>query len=266
MSSPTMRTPKPDLNLPFPPAPVRRSATEPLYAQVARDVATHVRHGTLKPGQRLPAEPALASAYGVNRLTVREALASLARQGLIRRIQGIGSFVADTPIRHRIEHHIDAAEASLTAGMRREGHTVRQDLLESAVGPPETVPGGPFPAFPGPVTILWLRRWVDDVPWSLTLTWLPAVLVARDVWFGPETSLYALLEERYGLRMMRAERTFTAAPAAPSDSEHLDVATGTPLIVLSGGNVDQHGRRIAQVAHRIRGDRAEYTVDFRPSA
>jgi DNA-binding GntR family transcriptional regulator len=62
--------------------------------------------------------------------------------------------------------------------------------------------------------------------------------------------------------MMRAERTFTAAPAAPSDSEHLDVATGTPLIVLSGGNVDQHGRRIAQVAHRIRGDRAEYTIDF----
>jgi hypothetical protein len=27
--------------------------------------------------------------------------------------------------------------------------------------------------------------------------------------------------------------------------------------------VDQHGRRVAQVAHRIRGDRAEYAVDFR---
>jgi GntR family transcriptional regulator len=257
-----MPTAQPDLSLPFPPAPVRRSATEPLYAQVARDVATHVRHGTMKAGERLPAEPVLARAYGVNRLTVREALASLARQGLVRRVQGVGSFVADAPIRHRIEHHIDAAEASLTAAMRRDGHTVRHDLLDAAVGSPEAVPGGPFPAFPGSVTILWIRRWVDDVPWSLTLTWLPAVLVERDVWFGPDTSLYALLEERYGLRMMRAERTFTAAPAAPSDSEHLDVATGTPLIVLSGGNVDQHGRRVAQVAHRIRGDRAEYTVDF----
>jgi DNA-binding GntR family transcriptional regulator len=253
----------PDLSLPFPPAQMRRSASEPLYSQVARDVATHIRHGTLKPGERIPPEPVLARAYGVNRLTVREALASLARQGLVRRVQGVGSFVADTPTRHRIEHHIDAAEASLTVGMRREGHTVRQDLLETGVGPPETVPGGPFPAFPGTVTILWIRRWVDEVPWSLTLTWLPAILVERDVWFGPETSLYELLEERYGLRMMRAERTFTATPAAPSDSEHLDVPTGSPLIVLSGGNVDQHGRRIAQVAHRIRGDRAEYTIDFR---
>jgi hypothetical protein len=35
------------------------------------------------------------------------------------------------------------------------------------------------------------------------------------------------------------------------------------LIVLSGGDIDQHGRRIAQVAHRIRGDRAEVAIGFR---
>jgi DNA-binding GntR family transcriptional regulator len=214
----------------------------------------------MAPGARLPPEPALARAYGVNRLTVREALTSLTRQGLVRRVQGVGSFVADAPVRHRI----GGDDASLTETMRAQGLTVRQDVLEAAMAPPDTVPGGPFPDFPGPVTILWIRRWVQDVPWSLTLTWLPAALVGRDVQFGPDTSLFALLEERHGLRMMRAERTFTAAPAAPSDSEHLDVPTGAPLIVLSGGNVDQHGRRIAQVAHRIRGDRAEYVVDFRP--
>ena len=248
------------LALPFDPAPVRRSAGEPLYAQVARDLAAHVRRGTLASGQRLPAEPALARAYGVNRLTVREALGSLTRQGLVRRVQGVGSFVADAPVRHPIDA---AEEASLTEAMRRQGLTVRQDLLEVATGPPEAVPGGPFPDFPGPVTILWIRRWVQDVPWSLTLTWLPAALVGPDVRFAPDASLHALLVERHGLRMRRAERTFTAAPAAPSDSEHLDVPAGAPLIVLTGGNVDQHGRRIAQVAHRIRGDRAEYTVDLR---
>jgi GntR family transcriptional regulator len=150
--------------------------------------------------------------------------------------------------------------------MRAQGLTVRQDLLEAAAGPPETVPGGPFPDFPGAVTILWIRRWVQDVPSSLTLTWLPAALVGRDVQFVADTSLFAVLEERHGLRMTRAERSFSATPAAPSDSEHLDVPTGAPLMVLSGGNVDQHGRRIAQVAHRIRRDRAEYVVDFRAQA
>jgi DNA-binding GntR family transcriptional regulator len=252
-------SPGPQPQLPFQPAPLRRATGEPLYAQVARDLAGHVRRGTMAAGQRLPPEPALATAYGVNRLTVREALTSLTRQGLVRRVQGVGSFVAETPVRHRI----GGDEASLTEAMRKQGLSVRQDLLEAAGAPPEAVPGGPFPDFPGPVTILWIRRWVQDIPWSLTLTWLPAALVGRDVPFRPDTSLFALLRDHHGLTMTRTERTFGAAPAAPSDSEHLDVATGAPLIVLSGGNVDQHGRRIAQVSHRIRGDRAEYVVDFR---
>jgi GntR family transcriptional regulator len=245
--------------LPFEPAPLRRASGEPLYAQVARDLAAHVRRGSMPPGTRLPPEPALAQTYGVNRLTVREALTSLTRQGLVRRVQGVGSFVADAPVRHRI----GGDDASLTEAMRTQGLTVRQDLLEAASGPPESVPGGPFPDFPGPVTILWIRLWVQDIPWSLTLTWVPAALVGRDVQFRPDTSLFGVLHERHGLRMSRADRTFAAAPAAPSDSEHLDVPTGAPLIVLSGGNVDQDGRRIAQVAHRIRGDRAEVVVDFR---
>src|SRR4051795_10764778 len=117
--------------LPFQAAPLRRASGEPLYAQPARDLAARVRRGTLPPGARLPPEPALAQAYGVNRLTVREALTSLTRQGLVRRVHGVGSFVADTPVRHRI----GGDEASLTEAMRRQGLTVRQDLLETASGP-----------------------------------------------------------------------------------------------------------------------------------
>ena len=246
----------PDLALPFTPAPIRRAAPEPLYAQVARDLAGQLRAGTMAPGRRLPAEPVLARAYGVNRLTVREALTSLARQGLVRRVQGVGSFVADAPVRHRVE----AGQASIADALRGQGVVVREELLEAAPGPPEAVPGGPFPAFPGPVTILWVRRFVDDIPWSLSLTWLPAALLGADARPGDPGALVA---QRHGLRMTPGDRVLGSAPAAPSDSEHLDVATGTPLIVLSGGDIDQHGRRIAQVAHRIRGDRAEVAIGFR---
>jgi len=244
-----------DLALPFTPAPMRRAAPEPLYAQVARDLAGHLRAGTMAAGRRLPAEPVLARAYGVNRLTVREALTSLARQGLVRRVQGVGSFVADAPLRHRVE----AGRVGIADALRGQGLVVREELLEAAPGPPEAVPGGPFPAFPGPVTIFWVRRFVDDVPWSLALTWLPAALVGADARPGEVGPFVA---QRHGLCMTPADRVVGSAPAAPSDSEHLDVATGTPLIVLSGGDVDQHGRRIAQVAYRIRGDRAEVAIGF----
>ena len=105
------------LALPFRPRPLRRASGEPLYAQVARDLATHVRRGTMAPGGAdCPAEPVLARAYGVNRLTVREALTSLTRQGLVRRVQGVGSFVADAPVRHRIGGRTRRASPRRCAG------------------------------------------------------------------------------------------------------------------------------------------------------
>lgn len=249
--------------LPFAAAPVRRAARAgALYRQVADDLEARIRDGVLAPGARLPAEPAIARAYGVNRLTAREAIGVLVRQGLVRREHGVGTYVAEAPVRHRI----GGFDASLTESMRAQGLSVRNELLGIAREDGETVAGGPFPAFPGPVARLRIRRLVGDLPWSLTLTWVPASLLYPDFDFGPDSSLFARLLERHGLRMLRADRVFGAAPADDADAEHLDVPQGAALLLLSGGNVDQHGRRIAHVAHRIRGDRAEYAIELRPGA
>lgn len=53
--------------------------------------------GNTKPGERLPAEPNLAKQLGVSRATLREAMRSFEGQGLIRRRQGVGTFVVDRP-------------------------------------------------------------------------------------------------------------------------------------------------------------------------
>ena len=45
------------------------------------------------PGQRLPSEPALAEKLGVSRATLREAMRTFETQGLLRRRQGVGTFV-----------------------------------------------------------------------------------------------------------------------------------------------------------------------------
>lgn len=71
-----------------------------LWAQVAADLRTEITAGRLDDGQRLPAEPELASIYGVSRATIRRALGVLIDEGLLSRLTGRGTFVtpaADRP-------------------------------------------------------------------------------------------------------------------------------------------------------------------------
>lgn len=68
----------------------------PAYDQVATQLKLLIVNGSLSPGERLPAEPSLAAAFGVSRNTVREALRMLSSVGLVRTERGVngGTFVA----------------------------------------------------------------------------------------------------------------------------------------------------------------------------
>lgn len=82
-----------DDDVPF--ADVRRvdSAT----VQIAEQLKGLIRQGRLAPGERLPAEPELAAAFGVSRNTLREALRMLSSQNLLVTKRGVrgGTFVSE---------------------------------------------------------------------------------------------------------------------------------------------------------------------------
>jgi GntR family transcriptional regulator len=175
---------------------------------------------------------------------------------MLRRVHGVGSFVTERPVRHRLT----TLNLDLSNSLRDAGEAVVHDLLGIAAEEQTGVPGGTFPDLPGPVARLRIRRRVGERPWSQTLAWLPASLLYPDPSLTPEASLADVLLERHGLRVAAAARSLTAEPADEIDAEHLDVAAGAPLLVLRGGNADQHGRRIGQVTERIRGDRVELAL------
>jgi GntR family transcriptional regulator len=74
---------------------VRLTSGAALPTRLASDLRERVMRNEWTVGQRLPAESDLASAYGVSRATVRQALKSLEQDGLIVTRQGRGSFVVE---------------------------------------------------------------------------------------------------------------------------------------------------------------------------
>jgi DNA-binding GntR family transcriptional regulator len=234
--------------------PVSRADGAAVWRQLRADLLGRIEDGALAPGDALPPEATLAAAYGVSRLTIRRALADLARIGVVRTEHGVGSFVASRPLRHRI----DDGQVSLLESMAKSGHAVRQLVLDASRADPARARDYEFPAFPGAVMEYRYVRWVDELPWSVSFAAVPAVL-APPSWDG-STSLFAAMSAAHGVRVRRDDRRFAAVPATPDDASWLEVPVGAPLLLLQGTNTDARGQAVAAVVHRIRGDRAEYGV------
>ncbi|MDY7100804.1 MAG: GntR family transcriptional regulator [Actinomycetota bacterium] len=234
-----------------------RYSDKPLYRQLS-DLLLSKLGNEYGWGERLPSEAELAAQYDVNRLTVRQALDDLARQGKVDAVQGRGTFVAPPPIRYRVAAGRDA---SFTRSMAELGHGVESRSLRTTKDPDPEIRTELRTR--RSVTRYDFLRLVDDAPWSLSSTWLTPTRFPgiEDHWAG-DSSLFGVLERHYGIRMRRAGRTFSAVPAAPVDAEHLMVAVGAPLLVSRGLIVADDGEPIAVSEHRCRGDRVRFSVEF----
>ena len=73
---------------------VERGDGVSLWRQIAESLRSEIEKGTWKKGERLPAEMTLAKQFGVNRHTVRRAIAALTSDGMLKASQGRGTFVA----------------------------------------------------------------------------------------------------------------------------------------------------------------------------
>jgi DNA-binding GntR family transcriptional regulator len=235
---------------------INRHADRPVYRQLSGLIEARLA-ATARPGDRLPSEAELSRRFRVNRLTVRRALDELNRRGIIETIHGKGSFVAAPIVRYDVSAGRDA---SFTRSMRALGRAVTIRLLGTEIC--ETRRWQRELHTSGPLRTWTTVRLVDGQPWSLSRTTIGTDRFAEltDVWTG-ETSLYDLLQERYGVRIYRAYRTFSAQMAEPQDVEHLHVPVGAPVLQLQGLNVDQKDQPVALVQHRFRGDRIQFTVE-----
>ncbi len=80
--------------------PLVREAGVPMYRQIAQQLKDLIARGQWQSGTRIPTEPELSAQFGVSRITARQAVEHLVREGLVFRRQGKGTFVDVPRVRH----------------------------------------------------------------------------------------------------------------------------------------------------------------------
>jgi GntR family transcriptional regulator len=209
--------------------------------------------GTLRPGDPLPSERELAERYDLARMTVRAEITRLAGEGLVERVQGRGTFVAEPRVAQA------AALSSFTEDMKARGLVAGSRVLGQETIPADAVVARGLDVEPGtPVIRLRRVRTADGDPMALEEAFLDASRFAALADAELEgASLFDVLESTFGARFPTADQRVVAIEIVGEDANLLHVAPGRAGLKFHTILLDEDERPLAYAWSLFRGDRYE---------
>jgi GntR family transcriptional regulator, phosphonate transport system regulatory protein len=227
-----------------------------LWRQIAETLAQEVSAGSFA-GGRLPTEPALAARFGVNRHTVRRAVAVLAERGLLRIEQGRGTFVAD----HLVDYVL-GRRTRFSANLQSQGREPGHRLLSAATVAADAATARDLALRRGArVVQIEIVGNADGVALSYGLHSFPARrFAALPAAFAATGSITAALA-RCGVGDYTRKLTRLLA-RLPSEREarHLGQPSSRPVLQSEAVNVDVAGLPIQRSLVVFAGDRVQMVV------
>ena len=233
----------------------------PVYMQIADHLLDQIESGKLRPGDRLPTERELSKRLDVNRMTVRRAFQSLEFKGLINRLQGSGTYVAETKIERQTSFLI-----SFTKGMQRRGYVPGAKIIRFERRAVEDPIGKELKLIDStPVYRIHRLRFLNQEPVLLERLSIPVCrfpdLERYDL---SKRSLYEVMEKEYSISVVHARQSLEPVLAFEYEAELLEVGPGTPLMLEKRLAFEQDGQPVEYGRDLYRGDRFLFVTDIAP--
>jgi GntR family transcriptional regulator len=210
--------------------------------EVRLAIIEKINRGELRPGDRLSSETEIARQLGVSRNSVREALQSLERDGLVEKRHGVGTFVtASLPLlRGGIERLTSINDFIASHGLQPESHVTEMTFVKADKEQAENlqVEVGTDLLF------VKMRKSAHGRPIALCVDLVPAEYLSRQVekeTFGE--SIFTFLEE-HGLNIRYADCEIAACLAEREIGETLGVDVGDPLLLFCQVHFDDENRPV----------------------
>ena len=229
----------------------------PIWSAICDTLKADIAAGHYRPGDKLPTEAELATRFGVNRHTVRHALAALAEAGMVHARRGAGVFVMARPTDYRLGQRVRFHQNVLAAGQ-----TPSRRISRAETRPTDRDEAAALQLKPGdPVHVVEGVSLADAVPLAAFRSIFPAQrfpgLPDAVVAEGSITRALA----RLGLSdYTRHETRLTAQLADPVLALALQLRPGAALLRSLAINVDATGRPVEYGLTWFAGDRVTLMV------
>lgn len=220
-----------------------------------------IEAGDYPSGARLPSERELAQVFHMSRMTVRQALQLLAKDGFVTSHVGKGTYVRQPKIAQELR-----LLTSFTEDMRRRGMIPSSRVLRAALDSADKDVAEHLRVAVGAETILLSRvRLADNEPMAWEICHLkhrlcPEILEHHD--FNRE-SLYQVLREVYSLSLIWAEETAGARMPNKEEEDILNMNSHTPVLSRTRVTYTEYDQPVEYVRSVYRSDRYQFRAVLR---
>jgi GntR family phosphonate transport system transcriptional regulator len=229
----------------------------PIWSAIADTLKAEIAAGHYRPGDKLPTEAGLAARFGVNRHTVRHALAALANDGLVHARRGAGVFVTGRPTDYRLGRRVRFHQNVLAAGQMPSRRITRSETrpADADETPALQLKSG------APVHVVEGVSMADGLPIAAFRSVFPATrfpgLIAA---VAAEGSITAALAACGLTDYTRHETRLTAQLADPVLALALQLRPGAAVLRTVAVNVDTAGIPVEHGLTWFAGERVTLTV------
>lgn len=231
----------------------------PLYHQLKEIIEQEIGLGEWKPGDKISSENELRQMYDISRNTVQKALDELVQEGVLQRRQGRGTFVSKPKIDQPLTGFYSFSKVIADQGMNAKDIIIDLKTLEADYKIAEKLQINQGEE----VISLQRLRTANNEPIILETSYLPKSIVKELSREDLENlSLYDLLEERFGVIVIKAKESFEPVLIRKYEEEFLGVKAGTPGLLLDRVAYDMEGRIVEYCRSIVRGDRCRFYTEL----
>jgi GntR family transcriptional regulator len=242
---------KPDPFAAFQSLRLDKNSPTPIYLQIAEALASLLKSNLFPPGSLLPPERFFCERYGISRMTLRQTMVMLKREGLIESHRGRGTFVAPQRLQKQQQEM-----RSFTEEIRSRGGSAQSRVISFELVVPTLSTRKFFGLSEGNRVYEICRvRLKDGTPLAVETSQLSQRLAPWLERFDLEkNSLYRILEESYGLRLDACIEEISAELPSAAHRRLLGIPRSCAALVVNRKAFTDTGEALELTRSTYRGD------------
>ncbi|MDE3281463.1 GntR family transcriptional regulator [Lacticaseibacillus parahuelsenbergensis] len=229
------------------------------YELIMNSIRAKILSGVYPLDSKLPSEVKLQEEYGASRVTVRQAVDGLVRDGLVERVQGKGSYVRKPQRVSRLVRESTVESFSKVA--KQSGFVPHTKVLKvERVQTTEKLSRLLTTTSKNVLHTVRLR-YLDDDPIFIESNYYPLPRFASLPDYDLNGSLYAIFKDHFGIRAMSSDNTTLSIKTADVEAaDLLNRSVGFPLFYLETQIFDDHDQVVQYGEQLIASDRYQFKI------